>query len=114
VLPNGGPGLRGSLVGCANAQAVGLSAVERAHCESRFGAAAANAPHLDGIPPDRRAAFDREAERNDRDRAYRDHGSPAGWTTAPGGGPAGGMGSTMAPLPHSNPAGLPGSPPPQP
>jgi hypothetical protein len=71
VLPNGGGGLRGSLVGCANAQAVALSSVERAHCESRFGAAMANAPHLDGIPPDKRSAFDREVGRADKDRAYR-------------------------------------------
>ena len=71
VLPNGGPGLRGSLVGCANAQAVGLSSVERAHCDQRFGAAIGAAPHLDDIPPDRRASFDHEVEKAERDRAYR-------------------------------------------
>jgi hypothetical protein len=70
-LPNGGAGLRGSLVGCANSQAVGLSSVERAHCEQRFGSSAATAPHLDGIPPERRAAFDKEVEKQERDRAYR-------------------------------------------
>ena len=70
-LPNGGPGLRGSLVGCANAQAVGLSSVERAHCDQRFGASMGSAPHLDDIPPDRRAAFDHEVEKADRARAYR-------------------------------------------
>ena len=70
-LPNGGPGLRGSLVGCANAQAVGLSSVERAHCEQRFGATIGAAPHLDGIAPDKRAAFDRALDKADRDRAYR-------------------------------------------
>jgi hypothetical protein len=80
VLPNGGGGLRGSLVGCANAQAVGLSSVERAHCESRFGAAAASAPHLDGIAPDKRAAFDREVERADRDRAYRNSSTSSALT----------------------------------
>jgi hypothetical protein len=70
-LPNGGPGLRGSLVGCANAQAVGLSSVERAHCDQRFGATIGAAPHLDDIPPDKRAAFDHAVEKADRDRAYR-------------------------------------------
>ncbi len=114
AFPSGGSGLRGSLVGCANAEAVGLSAVERARCASRFGEAPAGMPHLDPISPERRAVFDKEGDRAERDRAYRGHGSPTGWTTAPGGGPAGGMGSTMAPLPHSNPSGLPGSPAPQP
>jgi hypothetical protein len=71
MLPNGGGGLRGSLVGCANAQAVGLSSVERAHCEQRFGAAAASAPHLDGIAPARRSEFDQQVERAERDRNYR-------------------------------------------
>jgi hypothetical protein len=70
-MPSGGSGLRGSLVGCANANAVGLSSVERAHCDQRFGAAVGAAPHLDDIPPDKRAAFDRAVEKADRDRAYR-------------------------------------------
>jgi hypothetical protein len=113
-FPSGGPGLRGSLVGCANPDAVGLSAVERAHCEARFGSYPGGAPRFDPISPARRAEFDKQNDRAERDRAYRDHGSPSGWTTAPGGGPAGGMGSTIAPLPHSNPSGLPGSPAPQP
>jgi len=71
-LPSGGPGLRGSLVGCANSQAVGLSAVEKAHCAERFGVDVARAPHLDGIPPDKRAAFDRAIEKADAWRSYRD------------------------------------------
>jgi hypothetical protein len=58
-------------VGCANAQAVGLSSVERAHCDQRFGSSIGAAPHLDDIPPDRRAAFDHDAEKADRARAYR-------------------------------------------
>jgi hypothetical protein len=70
-LPSGGPGLRGSLVGCANAGAVGLSSVERAHCDQRFGSSMGSAPHLDGIPPDRRAGFDHDVEKADRARAYR-------------------------------------------
>ncbi len=105
-MPSGGSGLRGSLVGCANAQAVGLSSVERAHCESRFGANGANAPHLDGIAPDKRAAFDRAADSGERDRAYRGATSgPARWTVAPGGGNAGGLPSSMSPLKPSSPNG---------
>ncbi len=71
-LPSGGPGLRGSLVGCANSQAVGLSSVERAHCAERFGVDVARAPHLDGMSADKRAAFDREIDKADAWRSYRD------------------------------------------
>jgi hypothetical protein len=71
-LPSGGPGLRGSLVGCANSQAVGLSNVERAHCAERFGVDVARAPHLDGMSPDKRKAFDREIDKADSWRSYRD------------------------------------------
>ncbi len=71
-LPSGGPGLRGSLVGCANSQAVGLSSVERAHCAERFGVDVARAPHLDGMSPNKRSAFDRAIEKADAWRTYRD------------------------------------------
>jgi len=71
-LPSGGPGLRGSLVGCANSQAVGLSSVERAHCAERFGVDVARAPHLDGMSPDKRKAFDREIDKAEAWRSYRD------------------------------------------
>jgi hypothetical protein len=71
-LPSGGPGLRGSLVGCANSQAVGLSAVERAHCAERFGVDVARAPHLDGMSPDKRAGFDHQVAKANAWRAYRD------------------------------------------
>jgi hypothetical protein len=67
-MPSGGPGLRGTLVGCANAEAVSLSSVERAHCNSRFGAAASRAPTLDGIDPGKRAQFDKTAARQDAER----------------------------------------------
>jgi hypothetical protein len=59
-------------VGCANSQAVGLSSVERAHCAERFGVDVARAPHLDGMSPDKRAAFDRAIEKADAWRNYRD------------------------------------------
>jgi len=68
ALPSGGPGLRGTLVGCANAEAVSLSAVERARCNERFGDEAAKAPVLDGIDPAKRARFDKAADKQERDR----------------------------------------------
>ena len=72
AMPSGGPGLRGTLVGCANAEAVRLSGAERAHCNERFGVDIAHAPALDGISPAKRAAFDKAAERQEADRKYRD------------------------------------------
>ncbi|HZZ34679.1 MAG TPA: hypothetical protein VFE03_03070 [Caulobacteraceae bacterium] len=71
VMPNGGPGLRGTLVGCANADAVRLTPSERARCNERFGANTAAAPVLDPIPPAKRNELDRAAARNAAERAYR-------------------------------------------
>ena len=71
AMPSGGSGLRGTLVGCANASAVGLSSVERAHCAERFGVRADRAPALDGISPSKRAGFDAAADRQERDRSNR-------------------------------------------
>jgi hypothetical protein len=65
-MPSGGTGLRGSLVGCANADSVHLSPVERARCEERFGVEIKHAPVLDGIPPSKRAAYDKAAAAQDR------------------------------------------------
>jgi hypothetical protein len=67
-MPSGGSGLRGTLVGCANATAVNLSSVERAHCNERFGVEAASAPPLDSISPFKRAAFDAAAARQELNR----------------------------------------------
>ena len=78
TMPSGGSGLRGTLVGCANADSVNLSAVERARCNERFGTGAASAPALDSIAPAKRAAFDKAEERQDRSLRYRDSGMPAG------------------------------------
>jgi len=89
ALPSGGPGLRGTLVGCANAQAVGLSAVERARCNERFGDEAAKAPVLDGIDPAKRARFDSAADKQERDRAAT---MPVG--TSPGVQGLGGLGGS--------------------
>ena len=66
MFPSGGTGLRGTLVGCANADSVHLSSVERAHCNERFGVEISRAPVLDGIAPSKRAAFDKAAAAQDR------------------------------------------------
>jgi len=78
ALPSGGPGLRGTLVGCANAEAVNLSSVERARCNARFGEEAARAPVLDGIDPAKRARFDKAA---DKQESVRGAGMPVGTTS---------------------------------
>jgi hypothetical protein len=77
AMPSGGPGLRGTLVGCANAEAVNLSSVERARCNERFGDEAARAPVLDGIDPVKRARFDKAAEKQENARKA---GMPVGTT----------------------------------
>jgi hypothetical protein len=79
-MPSGGPGLRGTLVGCANAEAVNLSAVERARCNERFGDEAARAPVLDGIDPAKRARFDKAADRQENERKSV---MPVGTTSGP-------------------------------
>lgn len=72
AMPNGGGGLRGTLVGCANPDVVGLSATERARCNERFGVDIGGAPKLDGISPSKRRAFDKAADRQDAETRYRD------------------------------------------
>jgi hypothetical protein len=79
-MPGGGSGLRGTLVGCANEDAVNLSPAERARCNERFGSRAASAPALDPISPTKRAAFDKAEEKQQRDLDYRDSGMPSGAT----------------------------------
>ncbi len=81
-MPGGGGGLRGTLVGCANAEAVRLSPTERARCNERFGSEAGSAPALDGISPAKRAAFDKAAARQDQNNRYRDSTPTAGTTYA--------------------------------
>ena len=90
AMPSGGPGLRGTLVGCANADSVSLSRVERARCNERFGVEAAKAPVLDGIDPAKRAQFDKASERQETERRH-GNGIPVG--TDPGGLGMGGLGS---------------------
>jgi hypothetical protein len=94
AFPSGGPGLRGTLVGCANAEAVRLSGAERAHCNERFGVDITHAPALDGIAPAKRAAFDKAADRQAADRKYRGSTTDSVFAPADPGGIAHGPAST--------------------
>lgn len=70
-VPEGLPAaLRNSLVGC---QMIGVILVDRAvrrHCADRFGIGARGVPRIDGIPPDKVAAYDAAAWRQEEDRAF--------------------------------------------
>ncbi len=92
-MPSGGSGLRGTLVGCANADAVRLTTSERSRCNERFGASAGSAPVLDGIAS-RRGEFDRAAAANAADKKYR-NSVPTG--TTPSSNPAAGAGLGTVP-----------------
>ncbi|MFT4255015.1 MAG: hypothetical protein QM608_21335, partial [Caulobacter sp.] len=78
-LPAAQPGgdvrtaLRGSGTGCANARAVGLNRREEERCDERWGEAAREAPEYAApIEADKRAAFARQAARQEADRRYRE------------------------------------------
>jgi hypothetical protein len=98
VMPSGGPGLRGTLVGCANAQAVGLTREERNRCNERFGVGVTKTPVLDPISPAKRRAFDDAAAKQDIDRRERES-TAFGARALSGGGP------------EPKPAWTPGTPP---
>jgi hypothetical protein len=102
-MPNGGGGLRGTLVGCANAEAVRLSGAERDKCNERFGVDIAGAPKLDPLSPAKRAAFDKAAASQEADRRYRAE-TPTGTTIG-----AHGFGG-MDPEPDAGPGGAPPGP----
>jgi hypothetical protein len=93
AMPGGGGGLRGTLVGCANADAVKLSGAERNNCAERFGTHVGAAPVITGISPAKRQEYDNAAARQERDRKYRDS-APVGTTTN---GQDAGMGAGLGP-----------------
>jgi hypothetical protein len=84
-MPSGGGGLRGTLIGCANAEAVHLSSVERDKCNERFGVDVAGAPKLDPLSPAKRAAFDKAAASDAAWQKYRDSTAGAAGPGMPGG-----------------------------
>jgi hypothetical protein len=77
-LPEGPKGdvraaLRAGPPGCANADAVGLTREERAHCFEVFGKDAKTAPFLGlGIDPAKQGDFARAAAKKEADRRYRE------------------------------------------
>jgi hypothetical protein len=84
-MPSGGGGLRGTLVGCANAEAVRLSGAERDKCNERFGDSITAAPKIDGISAAKRAAFDKAADKNAAWSKYRASGLAPVGPSEPGG-----------------------------
>jgi hypothetical protein len=84
-MPSGGSGLRGSLVLCANADAVHASRAERDKCNERFGVDIAGAPRLDPISPAKRSEFDKASDHNAAEARYRDSGFGAAGPSLPGG-----------------------------
>ncbi len=82
-------------MGCANADAVGLSSAERARCNERLGEDVTHAPVLDGINPAKRAAFDKAAARQEANRKYRNTATPEMGAPSDPGGIAHGPGSSV-------------------
>jgi hypothetical protein len=97
-LPEGPKGdvrtaLRGGLVGCANAQAVGLNRAERDACDEKFGKGAKDAQFAGlGLTADKQRLLDAAGARKEADYRYkRSQGPPIGQVT---GGPEAGIGET--------------------
>jgi hypothetical protein len=85
LLPEEGPraaartALRQGPVGCANSDAVNLSAAERELCNEQFGRNARTGPFLGlGLRPDKQETFDKAATAKEADRRYRGAGIPSG------------------------------------
>lgn len=79
MMPGGGGGLRNTLVGCANADAVRLSGAEKNNCAERFGSRIGSAPSM-VLSPAKRQQYDAAAARQEQDRKYRDS-APVGTST---------------------------------
>ena len=71
--------LRGSTVGCANRDAVGLTRRERETCDDRFAKGRENDPFIEPpIEAGKRAAWDAEAARKARIRKRKEAPPPPG------------------------------------
>lgn len=81
-LPAFGGGLRGSVLGCANAAALHLSRAEQAKCDEAFGTGAHESPVMDPIGATKRAEIDRQAAAEQAAQRYRDS-TPAGSEATP-------------------------------
>jgi hypothetical protein len=91
VLPRFGGGLRGSLIGCANAEAVHLTREEQARCDEAFGADAARSPQMSAIDASRRRDLDHQAASEASAQKYRDSGPSGAWNAPQAGQPRDGQ-----------------------
>ncbi|HXQ12984.1 MAG TPA: hypothetical protein VN814_00015 [Caulobacteraceae bacterium] len=82
ALPGFGAGLRGSALGCANAEALHLSPAEKARCAQAFGEGARESPVMSAIDASKREELDHEAASAAAAQKYRDS-TPAGSEARP-------------------------------
>jgi hypothetical protein len=82
ALPGFGTGLRGSALGCANAEALHLSQAERARCAQAFGEGARESPQISPIDASKRQELDREQAAAAAAAKYRDS-TPSGSEARP-------------------------------
>jgi hypothetical protein len=82
ALPGFGAGLRGSALGCANAEALHFSAAEKARCAQAFGEGARESPVMSAIDSSKRQELDHEAAAAAAAQKYRDS-TPAGSEARP-------------------------------
>jgi hypothetical protein len=72
ALPGFGGGLRGSALGCANAEALHFTAAEKARCAQQFGEGAKESPQMSAIDASKRQELDHEAASAAAAQKYRD------------------------------------------
>ena len=57
-------------MGCQMIGVILVDRTARRHCDDRLGTGARNVPRIDAIPPDKAAAYDAVAWRQEEDRAF--------------------------------------------
>jgi len=82
ALPGFGRGLRGGVLGCANAEALHFTPEEKARCAEAFGNGAKESPVMDAIDASKRQALDQQAASAAAAQKYRDS-TPAGTESTP-------------------------------
>jgi hypothetical protein len=82
AMPGFGSGLRGGLLGCANADALHLSQAERARCAESFGDGTRTAPQMNPIDASHRAEIDRQAAAEAAANKYK-NSTPSGTESTP-------------------------------
>jgi hypothetical protein len=82
ALPGFGGGLRGSALGCANAEALHFTAAEKARCAQQFGEGARESPQMSAIDASKREELDHEAAAAAAAQKYRDS-TPSGSEARP-------------------------------